>query len=89
MAISKDFVWGTATAAYQIEGAWNEDGRGCSVWDDFRTRRDTSLIRARATLPAITIIGGRRISIFAKIWGRTGIAFRFHGRGCSPTERGH
>jgi len=31
----KDFVWGTATAAYQIEGAVNEDGRGLSVWDIF------------------------------------------------------
>jgi beta-galactosidase len=30
-----DFVWGTATASYQIEGAVSEDGRGPSIWDTF------------------------------------------------------
>lgn len=35
MGFSKDFLWGTATASYQIEGGAFEDGRGYTVWDDF------------------------------------------------------
>jgi len=31
----QNFIWGTATAAYQVEGAVHEDGRGPSVWDTF------------------------------------------------------
>jgi beta-glucosidase len=30
-----DFLWGVATAAYQVEGAWNEGGRAPSIWDTF------------------------------------------------------
>mmetsp|Transcript_28671 Transcript_28671/g.58643 ORF Transcript_28671/g.58643 Transcript_28671/m.58643 type:complete len:474 (-) Transcript_28671:156-1577(-) len=31
----KDFVWGVATSAYQVEGAWNVGGKAPSIWDDF------------------------------------------------------
>jgi len=35
MGFRDDFIWGAASASYQIEGAVNEDGRGASVWDMF------------------------------------------------------
>lgn len=33
MALPDSFAWGAATASYQIEGGYNEDGKGLSVWD--------------------------------------------------------
>ncbi len=35
----KDFIFGTATASYQIEGAISSDGKGPSIWDEFVTRK--------------------------------------------------
>ena len=31
----KNFLWGAASAAYQIEGAFDEEGKGPSVWDQY------------------------------------------------------
>lgn len=38
-AFGDDFLWGVATAAYQIEGAWNIDGKSPSVWDTFTHKK--------------------------------------------------
>ena len=33
MSFSEDFLWGAASAAAQVEGAWDEDGKCPSIWD--------------------------------------------------------
>lgn len=38
LSFPEKFIWGAATASYQIEGAVNKDGRGQSTWDEFCRR---------------------------------------------------
>jgi len=41
VSFPNDFLWGTATSSYQIEGAVDKDGRGPSIWDTFTRRPGT------------------------------------------------
>ncbi|MGK0388126.1 MAG: beta-glucosidase [Maribacter sp.] len=42
-----DFKWGVATAAYQIEGAYNIDGKGLSIWDVYANKKKSKSIKDR------------------------------------------
>ena len=37
-----DFLWGSASAAYQVEGAWDKEGKGPSVWDIYTKKPGTT-----------------------------------------------
>lgn len=42
MGFPADFLWGAATAAYQVEGAHDVDGKGLSIWDVYAHQPGTT-----------------------------------------------
>ena len=57
----RPFLWGSATAAYQCEGAWNLEGKGLGEWDVFSHESPLN-IKQRAMCRAISIIITKRTS---------------------------
>ncbi len=62
MIYPRDFLWGAATSAYQIEGATREDGRGSSIWDQFAATPDVPTRVRPVILPSNTITVWSRMS---------------------------
>ena len=74
------FVWGAATASYQIEGAARTDGRGESIWDRFAHTPGGYWAATPAMWPATTTTDTGRTSPSWPTWDWTPIASRCRGR---------
>ena len=56
------FLWGSATASYQCEGAWNEDGKGLGEWDFLATQAIRTSTMLTVMYLATSTIAMKKIS---------------------------
>jgi beta-glucosidase len=68
-AFPAGFVWGTATASYQIEGAVTEDGRTPSIWDTFSHTPGKVHDGHTGDVPTTTTTATARTSPSCGTWG--------------------
>lgn len=78
---SKPFLWGSATAAYQCEGAWDEDGKGEGEWDHFSHKSPLNVNHVDADVTCdfyhhyredidLLAAGGQNTLRFSIVWSR-------------------
>ena len=60
MGFKKDFIWGGATASYQVEGAAYEDGKGLNIWDISAKTADTFMRTRQVMQPATSITATKK-----------------------------
>lgn len=94
--LPKNFLWGGAVAAHQLEGAWQEDGKGVSVADVMtvggpkKARTITDGVVPGEYYPnmmgSIFIIATRKILLCLRKWASTVFEPRLRGRGFIQME---
>jgi Glycosyl hydrolase family 1 len=74
------FSWGVARASYQVEGAWDEDGKGVSIWDTYAHTPGRIMNDENGESPTTTtfhdqrvpvVRGGRYQLVDVKVGGKT------------------
>lgn len=71
----KNFLWGAASAAYQVEGAYQEDGKGPSIWDTYAHTPGNTF---KGTNGDVAIDGYHHLEEDIKLMGKMGLkAYRF------------
>ena len=86
MAFPKGFLWGGAVAAHQLEGGWQEGGKGVSVADVMTALTAFSQAKIiRITTRLIFITASRKILRCSAKWVSNASALQLRGRAFSRT----
>ncbi|KVH91137.1 Glycoside hydrolase, catalytic domain-containing protein [Cynara cardunculus var. scolymus] len=71
-----NFLFGVGTSAYQVEGAWNADGKGLSIWDSFTLRNPDKI--AGGANACVTVDSYSRMKEDVQLLKKMGLnSFRF------------
>ena len=84
----QSFLWGAATASYQVKGAVHEGGRGPSIWDTFSHTPGKVAQAVPAMWPTIHSIAVAMMSVWLQIWAVMPCVSQLPGRASFPLASG-